>query len=166
VGSEAAKGFSRLDKASGDRDSGSVVHLIYMCAFALVEKKSLNDMLGTTPPAWIVPKNDKQLEALDNHEIFYNDVDKKVADEIIPHLRLHATRTFDSKVTYAAWKHINSTYIVCEKDNAIPQPLQEMMATQPGNKITMETLDAGHSPFLSKIDETVKIVRKAIGEQV
>lgn len=166
IGSEAAKGFSRLDKPSGDRDRGSVVRLIYLAAFALKEKTSLMDGLGGKPLPWWEEIGTTQIKAKDCKEIFFNDVDQETADEIIPQLKNHARGVFSSKITYAAWKHINSTYIVCEQDQAIPLEVQDMMSTQPGNKIEVERLDAGHSPFLSKIAETVKLVRKAIGEKV
>lgn len=166
VGSEAAEGFTRLDRQSGS-ESGSVVRMVYLCAFVLPEKKSLmNGLGGQALPWWEAVEDDTQYKAINCHEIFYNDVDKEVADKMISGLKPHAKGVFSSKVTYAAWKHILSVYIICEKDNAIALDTQESMATQPGNKITVERMDCGHSPWLSNLDGTVKLVRKAIGEKV
>lgn len=167
VGSEAAEGFSRLDKPSGDRERGSVVHLVYVTAFALAEKKSLSSALGGKPLDWYEEFEGKQWKLKDSAtKVLFNDVEQEKIDEVLPQLQNHAKGTFDSKVTYAAWKHIQSTYVLCELDQAIPAEVQENMATQHGNKITIEKLEAGHSPFLSKTDETVKLIRKAIGEKV
>ena len=42
----------------------------------------------------------------------------------------------------AAWQTVPSTYVVCERDNAIPPALQERMAQRAG---TVSRIDAGHS---------------------
>lgn len=162
---EAVKGLTRLDQS--DRSKGSVVRMIYLCAFALAEKGSLNAALNNEPlPWWKSSDNDKQWFCQNVDEIFFNDVDKETAEDVKKQLVGHAKGVFDSKVTYAAFKHVQSSYIICEKDNAIPLPIQEGMAGQPGSKFEVQRLDAGHSPFLSKNDETVKAVRKAIGESL
>lgn len=167
VGSEAAKGLTRLDRGSEAREKGSVVRMIYLCAFAIPEKGSLMAALDGKPlPWWEATEDGKAYNAINTHEIFYNDIDKAKADELTAQLKHHAKGPFSSKVTYAAWKHIQSTYIICEKDNAIPVEAQEEMTKQGGNKFTVVRLDASHSPFLSKLDETVTLIRKAIGESV
>lgn len=167
AGSEAVKGLTRLDRGSEAREKGSVIRMIYLCAFALPEKTSLMSALGGKPlPWWEDAADGKAWKATNTHEIFYNGVDKAKADEVTAQLKYHAKGVFSSKTTYAAWKHIQSTYIICEKDNAIPVEEQENMTKQGGNKFTVVRLDAGHSPFLSKLDETVTLIRKAIGESV
>lgn len=63
--------------------------------------------------------------------------------------------------TYAAWKHISSVYIVCKQDNAIPLQGQEQMSqqtTEAGWEVY--TLDASHSPMLSKPGDVADIVDK------
>lgn len=52
------------------------------------------------------------------------------------------------------------------KDAAIPLPTQQMMVEQvaKGIPISTETVDAGHSPFLSKPEETAMAIRRAAGE--
>ena len=51
-----------------------------------------------------------------------------------------------------------TTYVVCERDNAIPVFAQEAMAARAGR---VERLDAGHSPFLSRPDELAEIILSA-----
>jgi pimeloyl-ACP methyl ester carboxylesterase len=55
----------------------------------------------------------------------------------------------------AAWHDRPSTYVVCERDQAIPLSAQEAMARRAGATVR---LDAGHSPFLSRPNDLVKLL--------
>lgn len=59
--------------------------------------------------------------AEDNESIFYNDVSDSVAQENKKTLLLHSPGSMKQAVTYAGFKHVPSTYIVCEQDAAIPE---------------------------------------------
>jgi len=102
----------------------------------------------------------------DAEKIFYNGVAPEVAAAEKAKLELHSSGAFASKVTFAAWKDFPSTYLVCEKDNAIPVEKQEAMAKQKGGKWKVERCDEGHSPFLSKPEFVARVIRKAAGETV
>lgn len=61
---------------------------------------------------------------------------------------------------------IPSTYLICEKDNAIPLSAQEGMvkaAQNAGADFTSEKFDTGHSPFLVKPKETAEFLMRAAG---
>lgn len=60
------------------------------------------------------------MHAEDNENVFYNDVPDSIAQENKKTLLLHSPGSMRQAVTYAAFKHVPSTYIVCEKDAAIP----------------------------------------------
>ena len=60
-------------------------------------------------------------------ETFYNGLDTETAEVAVKALRPHSYRTFYSKLTYAAWRHVPSTYLVCTKDMAIPEAVQRLM---------------------------------------
>lgn len=49
-----------------------------------------------------------------------------------------------------------STYVVCDDDQAIPPPAQEMLAQRSG---TVHHLPSGHSPFLSHPTELAALLR-------
>lgn len=87
-------------------------------------------------------------------------------EEAKRHIKPMPSTCFCSAASYAAWKHIPSTYLVCENDNAIPLQAQEMMIGQPGANFTVERCAASHSPFLSMPDFTVDVIRRAAGEKV
>jgi predicted esterase len=58
---------------------------------------------------------------------------------------------------------------LCEKDQALPVEKQQAMidkAREQGADVQVTRISAGHSPFLSKVDETVGWVRGVAGEKV
>ena len=59
----------------------------------------------------------------------------------------------------AAWKTVPSTYVVCDRDRAVPPPAQEAMSARAG---TVHRLPSSHSPFLSTPDEVAEIVLAAL----
>ena len=72
-------------------------------------------------------------------------------------------------MTYPAWRHIPTAYLVCEKDNAIPPKSQDFMierARYKGCKILVERCQAGHSPFLSVPETVVEVIRQVAGEDM
>ncbi|CAD0112174.1 unnamed protein product [Aureobasidium uvarum] len=160
VGSAAVQGYSKQEVPRG----GGVIRMIYMAAFALEAGVSLMNALNDTPLPWWRSANEKQWQAANSSYILYNDVDASLAEACAAQLDLQAKGCFESKQTYAAWKYIDSTYIVCSRDNAIPKQAQVAMASQPGGRFTIEYLDAGHSPFLSVLHQTVEMIRKTIWE--
>lgn len=163
VGSAAAQGYSKEEL---QKENAGVIKMIFMTAFALDVGVSLMDALNNTPLPWFESANDKQWGATDASRIFYNDVDQQIATDLESKLDLHSKGTFLSKQNYAAWKHIDSLYIVCENDNAIPKDAQVAMASQAGGRFTIEYLAAGHSPFLSMPEQTVDVISRAIAARV
>jgi len=164
VGNEAVRG---LDKASREKvgKKGGVSHIYFCCAFALPEGVSLMDALQGKPLPWFQISEDGQtVTPATPVETFYNDVQN--AEQYPEILKPHSYRTFFSKVTYPAWQHVPSTYLLCEKDMAIPLHAQKGMVEGSGGKIKAETVDASHSPFLSMPEEVANSIRRAAGESV
>jgi pimeloyl-ACP methyl ester carboxylesterase len=76
-----------------------------------------------------------------------------------------------SKSTYAAWKHIPTTFVRCEEDRVLPMAYVDMMleqvkASTPTGLDNIESIKSGHFPFLSKVEEVVAILKKAAGENL
>jgi hypothetical protein len=126
------------------------------------------DLFNHQPLPWFILSQDGKRVTPDKpEEIFYNDLSREEAQKSIDTLAHHSYRCFTSKVTYAAYKYIPTTYLHCTKDNAVAMPAQEIMvenARKSGAKIDTATLEASHSPFLSMPDRVVAVCREAIGE--
>jgi len=159
-GCDAIKGFTRADQEAKGK-KGGVVKLLFICAFALPEGMSLMDGLGGTPLPWFDVKGD-ELRPIDPRNIFYNDLDEETAKHWIAKLKVHSWPTLSSKLSYAAWQHVSSAYLLCEADQAIPIHAQEGMASS----MASERCTAGHSPFMSQPEVTTAFIRRQVGEAV
>ena len=70
--------------------------------------------------------------------------------------------SFAGRVTAAGWKHIPTTYIISDQDQAIPPAMQLEMAGAAGADVVH--LNSSHSAFLSMPGELADLVVKTIGE--
>jgi pimeloyl-ACP methyl ester carboxylesterase len=167
IGTEAVRGFAKSDREKEGKNGG-VSHLYYCCAFALPEGASLMGGLNNKPLPWFQLNDAEDLVTPATPiETFYNDVSEP--DKYVKMLKPHSYRTFASKLTHVGWKHIPSTYLLCEKDEAIPIQVQKNMvegAQQAGANMKTEWVDASHSPFISIPEEMAKSIRRAAGESV
>jgi pimeloyl-ACP methyl ester carboxylesterase len=59
-------------------------------------------------------------------------------------------------LTKAAWRSIPSTYVIGERDAAIPPAMSKLFA---GRAAEVIRLDTSHSPFLSQPRETGALLR-------
>ncbi|WP_438007585.1 alpha/beta hydrolase [Sorangium sp. So ce321] len=137
--------------------TGKVAHLVYLCAFMLGPGESLlSAASGQDPPWWITSADGRTVTPADPRDIFYNDCTDEVAAAAEAALLPQARASFTQQLTAAAWKELPSTYVICERDNAIPVFAQEAMSQRARE---VRRLDAGHSPFLSRPDDVAALVR-------
>jgi pimeloyl-ACP methyl ester carboxylesterase len=71
----------------------------------------------------------------------------------------------NSKLTYEAWKHIPSAYIICLNDKSIPLKQVRQIVKDANIEMVLE-LKTGHCPYLSQPEAVAEFVRKAAGETV
>ena len=108
-------------------------------------------------------------EAID---VFYNDMSRPEAEYWASQLLPQSIGVFWSKTTYAAWRYIRSTYVLCGRDQSMSLPYGEMILSaaqsSPPHMIdTVEKCDvAGHCVMLSQIQWTVDMLRRAAGERM
>ena len=163
VGCDAAQGLSKTDREAAGK-KGGIVRLVFLCAFAAPEGLSI--FFATNGPSKWIDVQQEISRPTREEEIFYNDCTAEQIEEAKRDLKPQSTLCFLLPLTYAAWKDIPSTYLVCENDNAIPLAAQEGMISQPGAKFVVERCKASHSPFVSMPDFTAEVVRRAAGEKI
>ena len=111
------------------------------------------------------------IEPEDVKGLFYQDLQDDVVRELAKDLRPQSLGVFWSTTSYAAWKHVPTTYVICEDDTpstvvAANYLLSSAQAVE-GNKVdTVVRHKVGHSPFLSQPEWTVKMLREAAGEKL
>ena len=163
TGSEGTQGLSKAERQKSGKEGG-VVRMVYIAAFAAPEGVGVFRATNGPDP-WIILEGPVCRPGDPIHR-FYHDLPLNEAEEAVSNLRLHSTGALWSDATYAAWKHIPSTYLVCENDQAIPLAAQEAMIADPEAKFTVERCIASHSPMLSMPDFTTEVVRRAAGEKI
>ncbi|XYH98648.1 alpha/beta hydrolase [Sorangium sp. So ce1128] len=142
--------------APGSR-RGLAGFLVYLCAFMLGPGESLLSAIGgQDPPWWITSADGRTVTPAHPRDIFYNDCIDEVAAAAEAALVPQARASFTRPLTTAAWQELPSTYVICERDNAIPVFAQEAMSQRARE---VRRLDAGHSPFLSRPGDVVALVR-------
>ncbi len=134
-----------------------VRHLLYLTAFMLDEGESLSTITGPTPPDWQVADAEGQtLSVAGAQQVFYNTCSPEVAATAAARLRPQGIASFVQPVQSVAWRDVPSTYVICDRDNAIPVPAQEAMAARAD---TTHRLQTDHSPFLSDPDAVAELIR-------
>lgn len=152
-----AHSYGGIPTTQGAASAENVAHLVYLTAFMLDEGESLYAFVGGQPPDWWeVAEDGTSVMPARAGEIFYNDLPEAAVAAASARLQPQSMASFKSPVRAAAWRAIPSTYVICERDNAIPVPAQEMLAQRAGS---VRRLDASHSPFLSRPEAVVEIVR-------
>lgn len=99
-------------------------------------------------------------------DVMYNDLPVEVAIAHAKKVLHHAAPTFDTPLTYPAYQHLPTTYLLCKKDQAIPFVKQQAMTEIGGEAVTKHICESGHSPMLSVPDTVVGIIRQAAGEPI
>ncbi|KAJ4983879.1 hypothetical protein SVAN01_10624 [Stagonosporopsis vannaccii] len=158
---EAVKPFlQRAREAEGKK--GGVVHIVYVSAFVLPPQTSLMDALGGTDLPWFdVSASKREVEPIDPADVFYNDLPAAEQEKQIKALQTFSYQMFFQKTTWAPYKEVGSSFVFCTQDNAIPLQVQQGMVKGSGAEFLETTVEAGHSPFLSKVEEVVGAIEKA-----
>jgi pimeloyl-ACP methyl ester carboxylesterase len=154
-----AHSYGGIPATEGAAGAEGVRHLLYLAAFMLDEGESLLAVVGGVDPDWWRTGSDGTTSVDRAEEIFYNACPPDVARAAAARLRPQTRASFEQPVRAAAWHDIPSTYVICERDNAIPVVAQEAMAARAG---TTHRLDSDHSPFLGQPAAVADLIRGVI----
>ncbi|KAI1082914.1 Alpha/beta hydrolase fold-1 [Whalleya microplaca] len=157
-----------LSERTAEGLRGGFRHIMFLAAFAIPERgMDLVKTLGGALPDWVdhgkpygnsrnMPTRVKE----QGKAILYNDVPEDEAQRCFEALVPQCQAATETPVTFVAVDlTIPKTYIICEKDLALPVEIQEKMVASIAG-FTQERIDAGHSPFLSKPKECAEIIIK------
>ena len=133
-----------------------IAHLIYLAAYLPDSGESIFSLHGVPVPADLtgvepVPDNPVAM--------FYGDVPADTAAHAAGRLAPQTTRSWTEPVPDAGWRQLPSTYLVCQKDQALPPALQEQFATRADH---VRRLPSGHSPFLSMPAELAAVLHDCL----
>lgn len=76
----------------------------------------------------------------------------------------HSRHSFENKLTYPGYKHVQVHYVLCELDRVLPQARQlsiiASLEDYTGGKVAVHPISAGHLPFVSRPLETLELLQK------
>ncbi|KAF2450681.1 alpha/beta-hydrolase [Karstenula rhodostoma CBS 690.94] len=157
---EALKGFTQRERA-GRGEQGGVLHYVFISAFVTSVGVSLMDALQGEDLPWFIVQEDKMLVRPGNpREVFYGDLEAAEAETWVGRLVPFSYQCYFGKTTYAAYAHVESTFVFCTEDRAIPMQVQEGMvaaAEEQGAKFGRVVLEgSSHSPMISRSGEIIE----------
>ncbi|KAB8075845.1 alpha/beta-hydrolase [Aspergillus leporis] len=171
VGCSAVKGFTAKDSSRLSGAAGKLLGIVQLCAFMPPANTSLHDIISRSPKEPFHHSDADGWEVIDNGDpvdIFYNDLPPDVAQHWKDKLRKQPSGAFkDRENIYPGWADVPVWYLLCKQDHAIPIQAQEAMvaaAREAGATVVTETLDCSHSPLLSRVDETVAFIERAVDD--
>ena len=167
---EAVRGLSVQDRRETGKPGG-IERLVYIAAFA--------PDLGVSPftheqvrAAFYWALLDGEIDYPDPKlavEILFNDLSPGDVAKYMPSVQKSAWRgrhNASTEVTYAGWKHIPSSYLICQNDKVVIPEMQEMTVAQEGSQFDdVVRIQAGHCPFISQPEIVERFVRRAAGEK-
>jgi pimeloyl-ACP methyl ester carboxylesterase len=155
-----AHSYGGVPTTEGLAGVSQVSRLVYLASFQLDVGESLFGAAGGERAEWWdVHEAEGYFDPLRPAEVFYGDVDEATVRSSIARLGHHSWPAITQPVTRAAWHTVPSTYVVCEKDAAIPLVAQEAMAQRAGQVLRLPT---SHSPFLSRPADVASILRAEV----
>ncbi|MEY3681387.1 MAG: alpha/beta fold hydrolase [Ilumatobacteraceae bacterium] len=140
-----------------------VAHLVYLAAFALLEGETVMGALTAMPKREVGlsaamrpgPDGTSTLDASLAVPALYGSCDPVVAAAAVARLSPQPMATMIQAVSGSPLDRVPSTYVVCERDDAVHPDHQRIMAERCRNTVTFDT---DHSPFVSMTKETADLL--------
>jgi len=136
----------------------NVVGLAYLCAFVLDKGESLAMFFQPFPPWIAIDEAAGNCHVRAPEQVFYADVDPTITAQAIARLKAQSLACVSAVLTAAAWRELPSSYLLCEQDEALPVPAQEVMGARTN---IVERLASSHSPFLSRPADVAAFIARA-----
>lgn len=142
----------------------NVTRLVYLTAFTPDTGESVTSLLRSLPsvPSALgraIQSLDDGTSVLAGNEAITNGLYGACPPEPVAaamaRLSPQTMLSFNQPITAAAWATLESTYVMCTDDQAIPIVHQRLMAQRCTSSVTLQ---ADHSPFMSAVVDTADVL--------
>ncbi|MCJ1384566.1 hypothetical protein MMC17_007683 [Xylographa soralifera] len=172
---ESTKGLGAEERQK-DGKKGGIVALAYITALVPALGVSAMGVLAGVPPEsqLLLPIDGKGWMYHDNHisrsaAISFSDLPKQEAEACVKKFVRHSAVSFANEVTYAGYKDIPVSWLLCEDDLGIPPETQkeaiELIEKESGEQVDVTSIKSGHCPNVSNPQEVIHwildVARKA-----
>lgn len=153
-----AHSYGGAAAGEGVADAPNVRHLVYLAAFMLdIGESILGAIGGSPPPFWEGTPDGRAWRTRNPEDVFFNDCSPPDTEWAVNRLQPQSASSFTETLDGAAWRDRSATYVLCERDQALPVFAQEAMSKRATDVVR---LDSGHSPFLSRPGELVSLLTR------
>ncbi|KAH6665119.1 Alpha/beta hydrolase fold-1 [Halenospora varia] len=174
VGTNSLYGLGINERAKEGKQGG-VAQLIYMCAFALTEGKSMVDKInefghGDLIPVHFIWADDMTVTAPDLKTTMIGaSVSDAEAEAYLSTLVGWNGNDWYQGLEHCAWREIPVTYIHGTQDITTPYVYQQSMVEkmrEEGRHVEVVELETGHLPHLTMTREVVAVVEKVVARTI
>lgn len=99
----------------------------------------------------------------------FSSLPQSEAEKWMSLLPQHSAASFSNELTYAGWKHVPVSYLVCEDDKVLSPGSQrswiELIERESENKVDVRSLKADHGPVVSATEEVVDWFVSLVGRE-
>ncbi|KAJ7673838.1 Alpha/beta hydrolase fold-1 [Mycena polygramma] len=171
VACEASKGLAKSVREKEGKQGG-IVRIVFTTSVVGSEGESSKDVFGdqAAPLDFLSVEGEYMvMEPVGSAAVNFSDLPHEEGIAWTSKMPNHAAASFTHKITYAAYKDIPVSYVVCEEDKCIPPALQngiiaKMEAEMGGREVDRYSLKTSHVPQASQPESVVAVIRKAVGE--
>jgi pimeloyl-ACP methyl ester carboxylesterase len=156
-------GGAVVSRAAAGRSS--VQHLVYLAAFALHADESVMSLLRALPPAQVGlaaamrshADNCTVLDPVLAAPALYGDCPAPAVKAALARLSPQPQATMVQPLEISALGTVPSTYVVCQRDDAVHPSHQSAMAERCTHSVAF---NCDHSPFLSRTADTAALLHR------
>jgi pimeloyl-ACP methyl ester carboxylesterase len=148
--------------------------LVFLSAFALDVGESCAGVTEPFPPSMLASTNiaspydapgavggpDLFIKIDAFHETFCADLPDELAGPMAVSQRPLSAAAFTENATVAGWRDKACSFLVSERDNAIPPDCERFMAKRMDATVT--SVDGSHAAFIAKPDVATEVILKAL----
>jgi pimeloyl-ACP methyl ester carboxylesterase len=129
-------------------DQPNVSKLLYLAAFLPEEGDSMLTLTGGGRAPWLeFDEHTHRVGRGWSARLFYSEAPAAMVEWAEAQLQPQSVSSFTDRVRFAGWRQVDSTYLICTRDQSLPPAMQRRMAER--TKRTVE-LGSDHSPLLSQ----------------
>jgi len=155
-----AHSYGGLVATEGASGVDGIARLVYATAFMLDQGEEMGQLLAAAKSPLLeairVDETGVWVEPSRVHDLFYGKSPRSAAMKCAARLRRMSAGGAPPILTGPpAWMSIESTYITCTHDRAIPLTLQQQMAVRADQVIEW---DSDHSPFLTRFEDLARLI--------
>ncbi|KAE8333383.1 Alpha/beta hydrolase fold-1 [Aspergillus sergii] len=162
VASDAAEGYGLIQRKAENK-KGGIVAILYIAAFIGNKGMTITDLAGGDLPPFM-HLDGSYCRLIGGAEILYNDLSPEDQEIRVSELVHTSSSVFGSPISYEPWHTIPCSYLICERDNALPLSAQEAIVNLAGKLKTFHC-DSSHCPFLSMPERVVEVLESMSKEQ-